>query len=263
MVKTGLFKGRDLAETVCWWLTDGMTLSDEPIQAAPAAAKRQPPIHIAPVTLLIVLVLAAVHVMRLYILSPNDEQLFVLHVAFVPKFLHDVGFYTWQPWPTLLSYSLLHFGWLHFIVNITALTAFGSAVERMFGMRRYIVVLLSGIVAGALVHFAFYSNSTVLLGGISAGISALFAVVLGMMQLNRSDFQGWTSMRKPVIAWVIMNVAIGLMGVPGQPGLAIGWIAHLGGFAAGLLALAWLIPDYAFGNTHGKKHGTTQGNTHD
>lgn len=229
-----------------------MTISDQNPSTSPST--RQPMINIPPLTFLLMLALTIVHLVRVFALSPEDDQMLVMHLGFMPKFLHDAGLHMWQPWASLVTYSLLHFGWPHFIVNITALVAFGSATERVFGRMRYMVILLAGVIAGALIHFAFYSESTILLGGMSAGLSALFAVVLGVMQLGRTQTHVWRAMIKPTLAWVVVNIVIGLMGVPGQPGLAVGWVAHLGGFAAGLLCLPLFVTAYRFwkkDHTHG------------
>ena len=87
-------------------------------------------------------------------------------------------------WPALVSpvtYMFLHGGWLHLIVNVASLAAFGSAVERpLDGGRRLgrggahtmlAVFFLSGI-AGAFSQYAAAPDSGEILIGASGGSAA-------------------------------------------------------------------------------------------
>ena len=49
-----------------------------------------------------------------------------------------------------ITYQFLHGGWMHLVINMVTLAAFGAPVERMLGVRRFVLFYLSaGIVAGA------------------------------------------------------------------------------------------------------------------
>ena len=199
-------------------------------------------VNIPPVTLFLMAVLTAVHLIRLFYLTPAQDNFWVSLLGFVPAYFHQSATTEFLPWANLLSYALLHFGWAHFVMNIAGLAAFGSAVEQSIGAVRYAAVLLFGIIAGALVHFMFFYDSAVLLGGISAGLSALFAVILGLLQQHRVLKRGWRGLALPVTVWIVVNTVLGFIGIPGQPDQTIGWIAHLGGFIAGLACLPVLFP---------------------
>jgi membrane associated rhomboid family serine protease len=117
--------------------------------------------------------------------------------------------------------------------------------------------LLSGILGGALLHLALFSEQRSSLGGISAGLSALLAVILALLQHSRGQ-AGWRAMAAPILSWVLLNIVIGVIGLPGvmgQSSLAIAWVAHLGGFVAGLIWLPVLWPHYRLQTP---KRGETQ-----
>ncbi|HEY1095891.1 MAG TPA: rhomboid family intramembrane serine protease [Alphaproteobacteria bacterium] len=207
---------------------------------APATSPRERMINVPPVTLILVVFLVGVHLWRTYFLTEDQDMTVIIRLGFLPLNLHDYAFQSIWPWISLVSYASLHFGWTHLIINATGLLAFGAGVERAFGMVRYLLVLVVGIIAGALAHYMFFPDGTTILGGISAGLSALFAVVMGLLQQRR----GWTGMIVPSLVWIGVNIVIGYVGIPGQVGMAIAWVAHLGGFIVGLLALPCLMPAY-------------------
>ena len=219
-----------------------MTLTNDPVSEHPPARERL--INLPPLTLALLIVLFGIHLMRLFVLTPMQDEELVLLLGFVPARLRILGTHDILPWLNLVTYALLHFGWTHMLVNGVGLAAFGAAAERLIGRLNYSVVLLVGTITGALLHFVFFSTDTVLLGGISAGLSGVFAVVLGVIQQTRQ--RPWRSLAKPVLAWIVINVVMGLIGVPGQPGLAIAWVAHLGGFVGGLVCLPFFVPAYRF-----------------
>jgi len=68
--------------------------------------------------------------------------------------------------------------------------------------------------------------------GASGAISGLFGGVLRMLARTAAGRRRgiW-----PLIAlWIIVTVIAGQTGIPGEPDAPIAWVAHLGGFAAGL-----------------------------
>ena len=57
-----------------------------------------------------------------------------------------------------ITYQFLHGGWMHLVINMVTLAAFGAPVERMLGVRRFVLFYLSaGIVAG-FVQVLLYSR---------------------------------------------------------------------------------------------------------
>lgn len=149
---------------------------------------------------------------------------FISACSFVPQeFSRDAGA---RPW-SVVSYALLHFGWAHIVVNLTGLLAFGSGVERMAGRKIFCAVLLLGTLAGSLGYWAIMPQSEAVLGGASAGISALFGAALPLLMKRRD-------MVIASLVFIVTNIALGQAGVPGEPDAAIAWQAHLFGFFTGM-----------------------------
>src|SRR5438270_1419018 len=59
---------------------------------------------------------------------------------------YGVGFEPWQ----LVTYAFLHGGMLHLAFNMFALYMFGSAIEQVFGGRRYLLYYMASVVSAAL-----------------------------------------------------------------------------------------------------------------
>jgi membrane associated rhomboid family serine protease len=133
-------------------------------------------------------------------------------------------------WPILVApvtYQFLHAGFAHLGINMLALVAFGAGIEQRLGTWRFLVFyLLTGII-GAFTEFAVTPGSIDAIIGASAAISGLFGGILRFGVFRRGF---WTL----VVLWLVMNAVSGIAGV-GSADEPVAWIAHAGGFAAGLL----------------------------
>jgi membrane associated rhomboid family serine protease len=166
-----------------------------------------------------------------------------------------------QPW-TLLTYAFLHGSWTHVLLNSIWLVAFGPPVARRFGAPRFLAFFALTAAAGALTHWVFFQMDFAPLIGASAADSALMAAAtrfifepgapLGSPQgysLSAGEADPWRSapplaqllrQRRPlgfIAIWMATNLVFGAgaqaLGASDAP---VAWIAHIGGFVAGLLA---------------------------
>lgn len=138
-----------------------------------------------------------------------------------------------------VTYQFLHGGWVHLVVNMVTLAAFGAPVERMLGVRRFVLFYLSaGIVAGAL-QILLYPDSLDPVIGASGAISGVFGAVLMLMR-----YVGSLPSLYPVAGiWIALNIFFGLFGgTPGAGGEQVAWVAHIGGFVYGLLVIRFFAP---------------------
>lgn len=216
---------RGLARCCCGPLS--CSVSDRP--TAPA---RQPIFNVPPITKALLIVNVAVHLLRLLLPADVDDAL-VSTFAFVPARYTETGELGWPALADPITYQFLHGSFVHLGVNMLALLAFGSGVERRIGGWRMLVFfLVCGVVAAA-AHLAAYPSSPAPIVGASGAISGLFGGVL------RFQFGAGPGARRGlwsiIILWVVVNFVFGQTGVPGAEGVAIAWVAHLGGFLAGLL----------------------------
>lgn len=187
--------------------------------------------NIPPMTQALLAANVAVHGARLLLPERLDDAV-VLAFAFIPA-RYTVGPRGWPALVDPVTYQFLHGSLTHLAVNMLALLAFGGGVERRIGGWRMLAfALLCGILAAA-AHLIAYPFSDVPIVGASGAISGLFGGVLRFQA--RAGAGGRRSLLPLVVLWVILIIVTGQIGMPGTDGAAVAWVAHLGGFAAGLL----------------------------
>jgi membrane associated rhomboid family serine protease len=153
----------------------------------------------------------------------------------VPSLLPGV----WGRLVPLLSYSLLHGGPTHIILNAAWLLAIGTPVAQRLGSLRFLLFCLVSTVAAALFYIAVKWGSTAPMIGASGAISGLFGGLARFMFGRRQDGRSMAFSDRRVLAfaavWLALNLVAGLSGIGTQNGAAaIAWEAHMGGFIAGL-----------------------------
>jgi membrane associated rhomboid family serine protease len=144
------------------------------------------------------------------------------------------GFLPWQ----LLSYAFLHGSLLHLAFNMFALYMFGSALERVFGGRRYLVFYLVSVLAAAVTQLVFAA----LTGGVYPTVGASGGV-FGLLLAYALYFPHARVMllfppipmpaRVFVLVYAVLELFLGVTGT--EEGVA--HFAHLGGMAGGYLVL--------------------------
>jgi membrane associated rhomboid family serine protease len=140
---------------------------------------------------------------------------------------------------TLLSAMFMHGGWLHLGGNMLYLWIFGDNVEDRMGHLKYLIFyLLCGFLASA-THIFFDPKSLIP----SLGASGAIAGVLGAY-LVLFPRQGVRVIQFGMITEVPALLVIGIWGLlqfisgfssPGGAGGGVAYMAHVGGFVAGLL----------------------------
>ncbi len=202
-------------------------MSDRPTPPA-----RQPILNLPPITKALLIVNVAVHVLRLLLPAHLDDAL-VSTLAFIPARYTLADGLGWPALVDPITYQFLHANFIHLGVNMLALLAFGSGVERRIGGWRMLVFFLVCGVVSALAHLAAYPSTPEPIVGASGAISGLFGGVL------RFQFGAAPGRRRGlwpiIILWIAVNFVVGQTGMPGADSAPIAWVAHLGGFLAGLL----------------------------
>ncbi|MDB5368251.1 MAG: Rhomboid family protein [Rhodospirillales bacterium] len=188
----------------------------------------EPALNLAPATARLILLFLVIHLIRL-VLPDSIDQTLVETTAVIPALYTQGEFdvsWLWRPF----TYMALHGGWLHLLVNLAMLAALGSGVERAVGAKRFLAIFFACGVAGAAAHVAAYPDSTDAIVGASGGISGLFAaIVLAIRQRSGQRLL-------PLAAiWIAVMVVTGALGIGGDGEQNIAWVAHVGGFVAGLI----------------------------
>jgi len=144
---------------------------------------------------------------------------------------------SFAPWQ-LVTYAFLHGGLLHLAFNMFALYMFGSAIEQVFGTRRYLLFYFVSVVSAAITQLIV----AMLAGGIYPTIGAsggVFGLLLayGMYFPRNRVMLLFPPIPMPARMFVVVYAAIELLlGVSGsQQGVA--HFAHLGGMIGGYLLL--------------------------
>jgi rhomboid family protein len=154
-------------------------------------------------------------------------------------------------WSTLVTSMFLHGGWGHLGGNMLFLWIFGDNIEHRLGHLRFVVFYLLCGFAASLAHILFNSGSNIPAVGASGAISGVLGGYLLMFPRNRVYVMTWGGvMAVPAIfmlgLWIVMQLisGVGLIGVTARnAGGGVAYMAHIGGFAAGLI----LAPLFARG----------------
>jgi len=207
----------------------------------------QPFLRVPAVVLWLILALLGTHALRVWGFPQDSNWLFGSY-GFVPALYshaylqahgENPGSFVQLALP-FVTYIFLHGSWMHVGINSVWLLAFGPVVARRYGSLVFILFFLVCGIAGAGVHLALNWGSPNPLIGASAGISGLMAAAFRMLFFEpRETAPPLTPIFSPRILlwtaiWVAVNIIAGTMGL-GAGGELVGWQAHLGGYAAGLL----------------------------
>ena len=196
-------------------------------------------------------------------LLPDDVDLTVLlALAFIPARYSGAaaelpgGYLTCVT--SFFTYMVVHAGWVHLVVNVLWMLAFGSAVARRVGDRKFVIFSVMCGVAGAFTHLVCHFGEMAPVVGASAAISGQMAGALRFIFRAQPSWAGRApdllsaplmplseTVRDPRILsflalWVAINAYFGLSAVriAGQEG-GIAWEAHIGGFLFGLLTFGF------------------------
>ncbi len=147
-----------------------------------------------------------------------------------------------MPWQ-LLTYSFLHDGISHIVLNMLGLWMFGSDVERVWGRNRFLTYYFTCVLSAGVTQlaFAWFANSPYPTVGASGGIFGLL-LAYGLMFPHRTVILLIPPI--PMPAWLFVTVFGAIELIEGVTGTAAGvaHFAHLGGMLGG-----WLLIKYGRG----------------
>ena len=135
-------------------------------------------------------------------------------------------------WWRLLSATALHGGLLHILLNSYVLYSFGPFLEKLLGWPRFVVLYVVAGLAGTVLGTIFGDAVSVGASGSLFGLLGA-AAVLGFRDLGLPT-ELVTQLRKGALINLGLNVVASL-----RPN--VDWLAHLGGFLAGVLLLLLAI----------------------
>jgi membrane associated rhomboid family serine protease len=224
----------------------------------------EPIFNIPAVVVATVAVLVLVHIVRIFLLTDEQDVAFILEFAFIPARYGggDIGAGVTFPggfaadlW-TFFTYAFIHADLTHLGFNLAWLVPFGTAIARRFGAWRYGAFMLTMAAIGAFTHLLTHIGALEPMIGASAAISGAMGAAMrfvfqqrGPLGLFRDDGAGfrlparplWSTLRDPrflffVAVWFGLNALFGFgtFSFGTAAGQEIAWQAHVGGFFAGL-----------------------------
>ena len=201
-------------------------------------------VNAPPVVLALIAVLLVIHL--LIQIGGQEWQIWSLYAfALIPaRFggLDSTAMIEGSQYWSLITYGVLHDGWMHVLFNSLWLLIFGTRVAQQFGPLRFLVIAFISTLGGALAMLWVYWGVFIVIVGASAAVSGLLAAAIPIMFGRPGAPLTFGQVLRDRRALVFMLIFLGmtlLTGVQGLPGFAdggrIAWEAHLGGFVAGLL----------------------------
>ncbi len=172
-----------------------------------------------------------------FILQNVAETWFRTPVIWEYGALSTRGIHAGRIW-TLLTYSVLHGGFLHIFCNFIALLLLGRELEAVLGRGRFLRLILASALGGGLAWLALYFNRSGLLIGSSA-VGMGFLTVFVCLDTRRHIGLMFTPLYMEARWFLLLFGGFDLLGflireLPGHGTLFdISHVAHLGGIAAG------------------------------
>jgi len=187
------------------------------------------------ITYLLIIVNIAV-----FLLEQSNGEAFIRHWAFIPRqfFAGPIAHL-----PTIITAMFLHGSWLHLIGNMAYLWTFGDNVEDNFGHISFLVFYIFAGIAAMIAQAAYIPNSTLPNLGASGAIAGVLGAYLVMFPNGTVKFltnQG--VVRVPALiaigAWIALQfISVGgeLVRYHSRTAGGIAYVAHIGGFIAGMI----------------------------
>lgn len=139
-----------------------------------------------------------------------------------------------------LSYGFLHAGVVHLLFNMLTLLSLGRPLVEELGSLRFLLLYLVAQLGGGLGYALLSGGNQPMVGASGALFGLAGGLLVLRLQIDREDmplFEALRGLLRPALLLIVINV---VMYVALNGNLA--WETHLGGFLAGALAMAVLLP---------------------
>ena len=209
-------------------------------QRRPGPDLKGPPVFNAPPVILWVCGVILVCSVIFFLLSPELQYRAFRHLAIIPDlFLMQFQGDDVQPSLAgllpLVTHALLHADFMHLLLNLGFLLAFGTVVERSCGGLQMLIIFVMSAIVGATVQVWSMGLVQIPVIGASGGVYGLMGATMSLMIREKIEAR----LRRVVHVIVIMmllNLFFAVTGVFDMlSGTQVAWAAHFGGFAAGAL----------------------------
>ncbi len=212
---------------------DRMRREKEKIERA-ATRIAEPMINLPHITKWLLGIILTIFLVTNVLLPAEYADLAISTFGFIPEAWHTDGFNPLSLM-TPFTHMFFHGGWMHVMMNLFMLAAFGSGVERWLGGKKALILFIVSGLFGVLAHYLLNTASPYPMIGASGGLSGLFAAALIMMSRGQREMGGRFGILPFVIIWIGLSIGFGMLG--GPDGSMVAWAAHVGGFIGGFIVL--------------------------
>ncbi len=174
-----------------------------------------------------------------FFLELNGGDDFIRQWSFVPAHFSNNAI---AAAPTLLTAMFMHGGWMHLSGNMLYLWIFGDNVEDRFGKVGFLIFYLLCGVAASMAQYAVSPHSTIPNLGASGAIAGVLgAYILMFPKALVRVAVGYNVVAMPAIIvlgfWIALQLfsGAGSIASSGTNTGGVAYMAHVGGFAAGLV----------------------------
>ncbi|MCC3303217.1 rhomboid family intramembrane serine protease [Sneathiella sp. HT1-7] len=200
---------------------------------------REPVFNVPPATMYMVAAIIGVHLL-LTITTPETLNWVYSNFSFRPAIVSVLleqrslsGFL--HIFITLNSHMFLHNDWSHMVLNAGMLLAFGTMTERRFGAIRFLILyFLSGWFGAFVEYLIAEPNVNITLYGASGAVFGAMGATM-IVLLPRYRLRGVVTLIAVLLGINLVIGATPLGTLLVGPGVGIAWVAHLVGFAVGLV----------------------------
>ncbi|HEX6271078.1 MAG TPA: rhomboid family intramembrane serine protease [Anaerolineales bacterium] len=192
-------------------------------------------LRITPVVTYVLIALNAI----LYFLELNGGEAFIERWAFVPsRFLaNPLG-----DFPTLFTSMFMHAGPVHLLGNMLYLWIFGNNVEDRLGHVTYTIFYLLCGLGATFAQLAVSTGSNIPNLGASGAIAGVLGAYILMFPRSRVNvLMGRAVVAMPALVvlglWILLQIfsSVGTFTQSAQTEGGVAYMAHIGGFVAGIV----------------------------
>jgi len=176
-----------------------------------------------------------------FFIELSGGERFIQQWAFIPR---RFGMDPSGSWPTIFSAMFMHAGWLHLGGNMLYLWIFGDNVEDRFGPVKFLIFYLVCGIAATFAQYYVSPGSPIPIVGASGPIAGILGAYLLLFPHARVRVLLYNQIvHMPALAvlgfWILLQIFAGAGALfntaQSQDTGGVAYMAHVGGFVAGLL----------------------------
>lgn len=169
-------------------MSDTATPADNGQPEPEAEPRREPVFNLPKIVLAIIVLCAGVHLLRVYVLTVDQDVGLLVRAAFIPVRYSGQYVFDFYAFSSPFTYTFLHGGFMHLAINMVWLAAFGSPLANRIGALRFALFFAVTGLAAAFFFWAIHPLTQAPLVGASGAISGMMgAAARFAFRIDRSS----------------------------------------------------------------------------